>query len=234
MQPFLTATWKNLLNLTYAVDPEVVSPYLPNGVSLDIQDEQAFVSFVAFDFLDTRVHGIRIPFHINFPEINLRFYVRYHGIRGVVFVREYVPRYFIAKTAKLLYNEPYQSVPMRSIHDSSQISSVYELKVSNQWFHIQVKIRNEPSIPTPESKAHYFKEHEWGFGRDRQGKTKFYQVKHPVWRTYPIEKLDHNLDFNLIYGAKWEFLNTTSPLLAMFAEGSRVEVFPNQNIAQFE
>jgi uncharacterized protein YqjF (DUF2071 family) len=234
VQPFLTATWKNLLNLTYPVDPDVVTPYLPDGVTLDVQDGKAFVSVVAFDFLDTRIHGMRIPFHVNFPEINLRFYVRYHGIRGVVFIREYVPRYFIAKTAKLLYNEPYQSVPMRSHYDPSQLSFLYEMKFNNQWFRVQVKIRDDPDIPSQDSREHYFKEHEWGFGSDRKGRTKFYQVKHPVWQTYPIEKVDHNLEFDLLYGDEWEFLNATSPLLAIFAKGSAVEVFPNQDITLFE
>jgi hypothetical protein len=123
---------------------------------------------------------------------------------------------------------------MKTEHDPSQLSFLYSLKVDDQWFQIHLLVQDTPSIPDPESRDHYFKEHEWGFGRDGQGKTKFYRVKHPVWRTYPIESVDHNLDFGRVYGQEWEFLNDSEPLLAVFAEGSDVEVFPNQDIAQFE
>jgi uncharacterized protein YqjF (DUF2071 family) len=55
------------------------------------------VSVVGFRFLDTRVLGVRVPWHSHFDEVNLRFYVRRRLPdgelrRGVVFVRELVPR----------------------------------------------------------------------------------------------------------------------------------------------
>ena len=42
-------------------------------------------------FLNTRVLGIQVPFHVNFEEVNLRFYVRYQDEgewkRGVVLLK---------------------------------------------------------------------------------------------------------------------------------------------------
>src|SRR5882672_8618368 len=87
---FLTARWTNLFLATYAVPQELLRPRLPPGLDLDLRDGQAFVSLVAFDFLDTRVLGVPWPGYRNFPELNLRFYVRHGERRGVVFVREYV------------------------------------------------------------------------------------------------------------------------------------------------
>ena len=89
MKPFLTAEWKHLLNVTYRVPPELLIDKVPPGVELDIQDGTAFASVVAFDFLNTRVRGLTIPFHVNFPEINLRFYIKHQGKRGVMFWKEF-------------------------------------------------------------------------------------------------------------------------------------------------
>jgi len=51
---------------------------------------------MAKPFLEARVKGFRIPWHVNFPEINLRFYLkrRINGEdrRGVAFIAEIVPR----------------------------------------------------------------------------------------------------------------------------------------------
>jgi len=73
------------------------------------------MSLVAFRFLDTRVKGVPVPFHRDFDEINLRFYVSAPGPegrrRGVVFVREVAPRPAIARW---LYNENYVACPTRS------------------------------------------------------------------------------------------------------------------------
>jgi len=116
MRAFLTAEWKNLILLTYAVEPSILEAYLPKGLELDILKGKAYVSFVAFEFLNTRVKGIPIPFHINFPEVNLRFYVKEKGgeqRRGVVFIKEIVPKTMIALVANKVYNEPYVAAALK-------------------------------------------------------------------------------------------------------------------------
>src|SRR5690242_7349992 len=112
--PFLMARWTNLFLATYAVPDELLTPRLPPGLALDRRDGRAFVSLVAFDFLDTRVLGVPWPGYRNFPEVNLRFYVRDGDRRGVVFIREFVPSRLVAWLARRLYNEPYAALPMTS------------------------------------------------------------------------------------------------------------------------
>ena len=122
---FLTATWARLLNLTYGVDPKLLEPHVPPGVDLDVIDGQAFVSLVAFDFLDTKVKGIKLPFHVNFPEINLRYYLKYKGKTGVAFIKEFVPKFCIAFVADKIYNEPYRC------HSFSHVIYVYVILFAN-------------------------------------------------------------------------------------------------------
>ena len=100
MQSFLTADWRYLAMLNYVVDPRLIGPLVPPGTEIDYEDGQTFLSIVGFLFLDTRLLGLPIPLHRNFEEVNLRFYVRKKSAdtwrRGVVFIRELVPRRAIA------------------------------------------------------------------------------------------------------------------------------------------
>src|SRR4051812_46531123 len=118
-RPFLTASWINLFVVTYAVPPATLAPYLWPGLSLDLREGNAFVSLVVFDFRDTRVLGIPWPGYRNFPELNLRFYVRQGNERGVVFVREIVEQRLVAWLARCWYNEPYRVAPLRTMVEES-------------------------------------------------------------------------------------------------------------------
>jgi hypothetical protein len=115
---FLTAEWRELVMLNYEVDPALLRDYVPQGVELDAFAGNTFVSLVGFRFLRTKLLGIvAVPFHTNFDEVNLRFYVRRREgaeqRRGVVFMRELVPRLAIASIARLAYGEKYDSCPMQ-------------------------------------------------------------------------------------------------------------------------
>src|SRR5687767_14935752 len=76
-RPFLTAEWRKLIMANYIIEPDLLKKYLPLKTELDLWNDKCYVSLVGFMFQDVRVKGLRIPFHVNFPEINLRFYVRY-------------------------------------------------------------------------------------------------------------------------------------------------------------
>ncbi len=236
MRPFLTAEWRNLILLTYSVDPALLDPYLHEGLKLDTYKERAFVSFVAFDFLNTRVKGIPIPFHINFPEVNLRFYVKQKldsgaTRRGVVFIKELVPKTCIALVANRVYNEPYQAVPMTSktIKEEDELIIKHELKYSGQSYYWKFIAKDEPFFPPENSTEHFFKEHEWGFGKDHKGRLLVYQVEHPHWRIYPLsDRFELKIDFGVIYGEQWSFLNNQIPYNIMIAEGSPIKVFPHR------
>ena len=116
---FLTAVWSDLVLITYAVEPTIVAACLPQGLEPDTRDGMAYASLVAFDFRETRVLGTQWPGLTRFPEINLRVYARLasDGRRGVVFVRELVPRRLIVWVARMIYNEPYAHASMRSCVD---------------------------------------------------------------------------------------------------------------------
>ncbi len=227
MKTFLTAHWKNVILFTYAVSPEILVPHLPKGIELDTKDGQAFLSLVAFEFLNTRVKGIKIPFHVNFPEINLRFYVHKNGKRGVVFIKELVPRYMIAKVARKIYNEPYEAVKMKcnTVIKENEQHILHQFWIDKKEFAISVVTQKEALPPPPETSIeHFFKEHDMGYGTSHKGNTLSYQVHHPYWEVYSLISAEHNVDFGVVYGEKWNFLNTQKPYHVMVAKGSDIKV----------
>ncbi len=226
-KPFLIAHWRNLINITYKVPPELLYAYLPKGTNLDVQEGSAFVSLVAFEFLDTKVKGVPIPFHINFPEINLRFYVKYGEERAVCFIREYVPKQAIAFIAKVLYNEPYKAIPMQcSLKETAKQFTVrHKGQIGKNHFSINLVADKTSYTPSSDSVAHYFKEHDIGFGRDKKGNTLYYKVNHDVWEVYPVKSYELILDFAVLYGKKWQFLNDAVPHHVLLAKGSDVAVY---------
>jgi hypothetical protein len=76
LRTFLTAEWRDLVLFSFETQPAMLEPYLPPGVELDDWRGRTFFSLIGFRFLESRLLGVAIPFHGNFPEVNLRFYVR--------------------------------------------------------------------------------------------------------------------------------------------------------------
>lgn len=232
---FLTARWSHLALLNFAVPREVLEPYLPAGCELDqgVFDEgngrkgEGYCSLVAFDFLECRVLGVGWPGLRNFPEVNLRFYVRCGTDRGVVFVKELVPQRFVAAMARWTYNEPYESTPMRSRVETmeSEIRVEHEVAYKGQVQRLKVCGEAEAREMPQDSEAHFFKEHRWGFGRSRRGEVIRYEVVHPTWRCFPVKQWELEWDFGLLYGERFAWLNGRSPRSVVLAEGSGVEVF---------
>jgi uncharacterized protein len=242
-RPFLTARWSNLCLISYQVPRGLLERYLPRGLELEAPPrtpaDMGVVSLVAFDFLDTRVMGIRWPGHVNFPEINLRFYVRQPGRshaedrRGVVFIREFVPRAMISLIAKGLYNEPYAAAAMSSRVATAigHVTVTHQMTPANgRPCRIMVKGSRPPFIPEPTSLEHWFKEHQWGFGRSRAGEAVVYEVRHPVWAVHSVVSFDLDFDWVGAYGQEWGFLSSTPPISVVLAQGSPVEVHPKRNL----
>ena len=229
---FLTARWSNLFIATYSVPEHLLKLRLPAGLELDRRDGQCYVSLVAFDFLETKVLGIPWLGFRNFPELNLRFYVRHGNQRGVAFVQEYVPLRFVSWTARMLYNEPYRSAPMSStIHETpDSIRAVHRLEYGGRMHTISASGSKPAVRPEPDSVEHFFAEHEWGFGTTRRGRTLRYCVEHPVWDVYPVLEWDIDLDWTTVYGREWSILQDATPYSTLLAAGSKVAVYAGKRL----
>jgi hypothetical protein len=236
---FLTARWEDLVLVTYRIDAGLLTAQLPAGLEADRRPGDpagtAYVSLVAFRFLDTRVKGIAVPLHRDFPEVNLRAYVRTIGEprrRGVLFVSELVPKPAITMVANLVYHEHYRTVPMECDVDESggRRRMSVSIELGERVHSIRCSGDLPPRATEPGGVEDFFKEHEWGFGRDAEGQLVTYRVAHPVWRAYPCTREDLELDvsFHELYGEPWGQLDETEPFHVMFAEGSSITVFDRE------
>jgi len=223
-RPFLTADWLNVAAITFAAEEEQLRPYLPGGATIDTLEGSPRVSLVAFEFRRTRVSGLAIPRHIAFPEINLRFYVRHGGERGVVFIRELVPRRAIATVARWLYNEPYQRVPMRCGVEPTEDGGVLVWHRFGRGSSLTVKGAEDAVVPEAGSASHWLTHHSLGVGRRRDGTTLLYNVAHPTWALREVTGVAHEVDFGALYGGRWAWLNDATPSHLSLAVGSPITV----------
>jgi uncharacterized protein len=226
---FLTAEWRKLVIANYVVDPAILTPYLPGRTELDYWNNRCYVSLVGFMFLNTKLKGIRIPFHTNFPEVNLRFYVRYKDgtdwKRGVVFVKEIVPQPALTFIANAIYNENYETLRMKnSVEVADKFLNVkYEWK-KGRWHSISVKADIEPFQIREGTEEEFITEHFWGYTKLTGNATSEYQVEHPRWDVYPVRGYKVDVDFGVVYGEQFDFLRKEAPVSVFLAEGSAIVV----------
>ena len=231
---FLTAEWRWLAMLNYAVDPAVLRPLVPRGTELDEWNGTTYASMVGFLFLRTRVLGVPVPWHRDFEEVNLRFYVRRKGPegwrRGVVFVKEIVPRWAIAATARVLYGERYVAHPMRhaveldggSLRSGGSVE--YGWKAGDAWASLRATTEGPPAALEAGSEAEFITEHYWGYAAQRGGGCVEYRVEHPAWRVWRTASSSLDADVDRLYGPDLGPFLRAAPVSTFVAEGSPVVV----------
>ncbi len=230
-KPFLKAEWRKLILLNYEIDPKILEQYLPFGTELDLWNDTCYVSLVGFMFLNTKVKGMKLPFHVNFEEVNLRFYVKHVTAegelkRGVVFIKEIVPKHIITTVANTVYGEHYQTCSMKHqwIEKDGEIGVEYGWKNNGNWNTINVNASNNPIEFKAGSEADFITEHYWGYTKLGDKKTSEYEVKHPSWEVYEVKDVKIEIDFKSNYGDDFSSLNLEKPLSVMLAEGSEISV----------
>lgn len=227
---FLTAEWRKLVMANWVVNPAILKPFVPAGTELDFWEENCYISLVGFMFLNTKVLGLPIPFHQNFEEVNLRFYVKYfeegEWKRGVVFLKEIVPKAAITFVANNLYKEHYHTLPMRHSWKDNENEKIVEYgwKVDGQWNSIEVKTEKLPSNLVEGSEEEFITQHYWGYTKISKNQTSEYHVEHPSWEIYKVK--NYNIDYPAknFYGDPFDDILRTTPSSVFMAEGSDIIV----------
>jgi uncharacterized protein YqjF (DUF2071 family) len=227
--PFLTAEWRNIVMLNYEVPPELLREHVPAGTELDTFEGKALVSVVGFRFLHTRVRGVGIPWHRDFEEVNLRFYVRScreHDRRGVVFVKEIVPRAAVTWTARVLYGENYYTHPMRhAIEEDSGITTFsYAFEAGGRTHELRAAVCGPASSLVPGSEYEFIAEHYYGYTKRRDRGTFEYRVDHPAWQVFAARNAVLDFDVAAVYGEAFAESLQAEPRSALVAVGSEVSV----------
>ncbi|MEE3148824.1 MAG: DUF2071 domain-containing protein [Bacteroidota bacterium] len=227
---FLTASWKKLCFANYAIDPEILLPYVPAHTELDFFEGKCYVSLVGFLFDDVKLKGITIPFPKRFEEINLRFYVKHFDgkqwKRGTVFISEIVQKPAIAWVANTLYNEQYSVYKMHYKHDLNHDENFfsYGIELEEQWQLFQVATAPEPTTYAPGSITEFITEHFWGYSRKSATESWEYEVRHPLWKAYEVLDYEIIFDFEKLYGEAFAELATRDPDSIQCMDGSAISI----------
>jgi len=228
VRTLLTAEWRDLVLFSFEAPPALFEPFVPRGLELDDWRGRTFFSLIGFRFLESRLVGVAIPFHGNFPEVNLRFYVRRktpEGVRrGVVFLQEMVPKQAVATLARRLYGENYVRVPMTQVVEPGR-SAKYMWKSAGKQNWITARTASPAAVPAQDSLETFIIDHHWGYTRARDGGCIEYQVERPPWRTHPVES------FEMRVGGGLPLAIPAAPDSVIFAEGSEVAVSFGKRIA---
>lgn len=220
----------------YEVPAEALQPFVPWGTELDLWQGKCYVSLVGFMFLDTKVKGIGFPFHRDFEEVNLRFYVRRKVIqsgqetwrRGAVFIKEIVPKPAISLIANLVYREKYTTHRMRHQWDlgAKQHSISYEWKpfFEGEWYKMSAMTEPTAQPIISGSEEEFITEHYWGYARAGAQHTNEYQVQHPRWDVYKVLSQEIYGDFGRLYGKAFGEILAGPPSSVFVAEGSEISI----------
>ncbi len=241
---FLTAEWRKLAFANYQIDPYILLRHLPFGTELDLWKGKCYVSLIGFMFKDVKLIGVKIPFHTDFEEVNLRFYVKRYDNeedrkndvykRGVVFIKEIVPKPAITFVANTVYGENYETMKMShkwiENADNREIEYTWQKNKKQKINSIYLKTAKNLSEIEPESKTEFITEHYWGYAKQNDKKTNEYEVTHPKWQQYEVLEYKINADFGEIYGQEFSFLDNQKPNSVMLAEGSKITVEPKSKI----
>lgn len=227
---FLKAEWRKLAIANYVIDKEYLTEYVPVGTELDLWNGDCFVSLVGFMFKNTRILGIKVPYHIDFEEVNLRFYVKRlengEWKRGVVFIKEIVPKRALTFVANTVYNENYETMPMSHKWNENVDLRIVEYNWTKfgKENRFQVTASKESFEIASDSETEFITEHYWGYAKVSNEKSNEYEVTHPKWKAYKVKDYKINVDFGAVYGKKFDFLNSVNPKSVMLAEGSEITV----------
>ena len=225
---FLAAEWRKLIMANYEIDDSILRKYLPAKTELDVWDNKSYVSLVGFMFLNTRLRGIQIPFHSNFPEVNLRFYVRYKSgndwKRGVVFINEFVPKFAISFVANNLFKEKYVTYPMKHKWElGDKLTVGYYWKKNNKWNSLEATASVNSCESEQGSKEEFITEHYWGYSSINKKKRENTRLSIPAGAFTRLNNIllivililcmAMTLHFLIIRGPRRYFLLKVHPLL---------------------
>ena len=232
--PLLAAEWRDLVMLSFEIDPRVLAPHVPAGTELDRWHGAAFVSVVGFQFTHARLFGVRIPLYGNFEEVNLRFYVRRRVVdgwhRGVVFLRELVPKRAVAWVASA-FGENFRQAPMTRQIDRDRPGDAprrieYQWRLAGRAQRLALETAaGTPTLPESGSLDEFIVEHYWAYTALPRGRAREHFVVHPPWHIASATRASLEADVGELYGDRFAPFLSRRPESAFWADGSLVRAY---------
>jgi len=180
----MTQTWHDLLFAHWRIDPDLLRAHVPPDFSLDLYDRHAWLGVVPFHMTNVSPRGVpSLPWLSEFPELNVRTYVRVDNRPGIFFFSLDAGSALAVHAARVLLNLPYYSARIRILvdGDSVEYDSHRDGSRSDDRFEASYGPSGEPFTAAPGSLEYFLTERYCLYHHDHHGRAYRLDIHHPPW-----------------------------------------------------
>lgn len=177
--------WRDLMFAHWPVSVEILRMHVPPGLEIDTNQGQAWLAVVPFLMSGVRLRYLpAIPGTSEFPELNLRTYVKRDGKPGVWFFSLDAANSLAVAVARSWFQLPYFRARMRCEEDSGWIE--YESKrihdgAADVLFRGRYRGVGNAFRPKPGSLEHFLVERYCLYSVNQDPKLLRGEIHHPPW-----------------------------------------------------
>ncbi|SFE89895.1 YqjF family protein [Alteribacillus iranensis] len=182
----MTQRWDHLLFMHWPVTPEIIKKHVPEGMTVDTFDRNAWITIIPFKIGDMRFRKLPpFPFLKSMLEVNVRTYVRRNGVPGIYFFSleaSKLPAVIGARAATLPYY--HADMHMKSITDTFYYES--KRKGSQAALSLSYRPVSAPFFPEENTLDEWLLERYW-LWTNRNGTIYSDGIHHKKWEVYHAE-----------------------------------------------
>jgi uncharacterized protein YqjF (DUF2071 family) len=184
----MTQTWRDLLFAHWPIDPQHLRTKVPAHFPLDLFGGDAWIGVVPFRMTNVGPRGLpSLPWISEFPELNVRTYVRVGGKPGVYFFSLDAGNGLAVRAARSVLSLPYFKAAM-SVSPLAGGGFAYKSRrrgVEDAEFDGTYGPFGDAFVPVDGSLEHFLTERYCLYNLDRGGVPYRLDIHHPPWSLQP-------------------------------------------------
>lgn len=224
--------WSDLAFLHWPLDPGVLQPLIPTGLELETFDGNAWLGIVPFRMEASRVRLLpAIPGLSDFPELNVRTYVRVGQRFGVWFFSLDAANPVAVRGARTIFNLAYFDASM-TVDTRDDIVAYRSHRTHRDAPPADFSAKYAPAGPVyhaqPGTLDYFLTERYCLFHQQQNGDLGYLDVHHLPW---PLQAATVRIEQNTMaaaFGVTWPDV----PPLAHFSRGVDVVAWNRESLAQ--
>jgi len=222
--------WRDLLFMSWPVPPARIQSLLPRGLEADTFDGSAWVSIVLLRMTDLHLRWLPpIPGTSDFPEINLRTYVRHGSDAGVVFLSIDAPSWLGCFVARRFFHLPYFQAKMKFARTGDAFRMVSDRRASGSGpaaaFTGSYAPAGAASPPAAGTIEHFLLERFASYAAAPGGELYFGALQHSGW---VVQEATAEVERNSLLTAAG--LPPASDVLLRYSTGTDTRISPVRRI----
>ena len=185
--PAFEMEWRDVCFASFPVDPAVVEAHLPDRLTVDTIDGDAYLSVVPFVIEDIRPAGVPATLGLTTPELNLRTYVSLDGIGGVYFFNLDADDLLGVVGARIFNQLPYYYADMEYEAGSPTSFRSRRRTPGARPLHFEGRYWPDGDAyrPDPGTVEHFLVERYRYYTEDQRGRLRYADIDHDPWTLRP-------------------------------------------------